>query len=226
MIEMFKPSRVAGLAVALATLFGAAGLSQPAWAEGGEQPTRQQWSFAGPFGRYDQGQLQRGFKVYREVCSACHSMDLVYFRNLGQAGGPFYDPKYPNPNDNPYVKSLAKDIQVSDIDSDTGDAIKNANGSVQNSKGPLNFHREVNVSRCVDNIDAVLDAISRPETGSCSRCNCNTALLFLLHPIHRRGSLMNLADLVRNTGVEKHTLSRRGFTRVDMGHDADVSKFV
>jgi ubiquinol-cytochrome c reductase cytochrome c1 subunit len=48
----------------------------------------------------------------------------MYFRNLGQKGGPFYDPKYPNPNDNPYVKSLAKDISVGDIDSDTGDAIK------------------------------------------------------------------------------------------------------
>ena len=82
------------------------------------------WSFTGPLGKFDQAQLQRGYKVYREVCSACHAMDLMYFRNLGQKGGPFYDPKYPNPNDNPYVKSLAKDIQVPDIDSDTGDAIK------------------------------------------------------------------------------------------------------
>jgi ubiquinol-cytochrome c reductase cytochrome c1 subunit len=47
----------------------------------------------------------------------------MYFRNLGQKGGPFFDPKYPNPNDNPYVKSLAKDIQVKDIDSETGDEI-------------------------------------------------------------------------------------------------------
>jgi ubiquinol-cytochrome c reductase cytochrome c1 subunit len=51
-------------------------------------------------------------------------MNLMYFRNLGQKGGPFYDPKYPNPNENPYVKSLAKDIMVSDIDSDTGDPVK------------------------------------------------------------------------------------------------------
>lgn len=82
------------------------------------------WSFEGPFGQFDQAQLQRGYKVYREVCSACHSMNLMYFRNLGQKGGPFYDPKYPNPNDNPYVKALAKDVQVSDIDGDTGDPIK------------------------------------------------------------------------------------------------------
>jgi ubiquinol-cytochrome c reductase cytochrome c1 subunit len=82
------------------------------------------WSFEGPFGKFDKEQLQRGYKVYREVCSACHSMNLLYFRNLGQPGGPFYDPKYPNQNDNPYVKALAQDIQVSDIDSDTGDPIK------------------------------------------------------------------------------------------------------
>jgi ubiquinol-cytochrome c reductase cytochrome c1 subunit len=81
------------------------------------------WSFEGPFGKFDQEQVQRGYKVYREVCSACHSMNLLYFRNLGQKGGPFYDPKYPNPNDNPYVKSLAHDIQVKDIDTDTGDVI-------------------------------------------------------------------------------------------------------
>jgi ubiquinol-cytochrome c reductase cytochrome c1 subunit len=88
-----------------------------------KEPQEVHWSFEGPFGRYDKEQLQRGYKVYREVCSACHSMDLMYFRNLGQKGGPFYDPKYPNPNENPYVKSLAKDIPVKDIDQDTGDVI-------------------------------------------------------------------------------------------------------
>lgn len=82
------------------------------------------WSFDGPFGKFDTAQLQRGYKVYREVCSACHAMHLLSFRNLGEPGGPFYDPEYKNSNDNPYVKSLAKDIQVPDIDSDTGDAIQ------------------------------------------------------------------------------------------------------
>ncbi len=66
------------------------------------------WSASnGPFGKFDQAQLQRGYKVYREVCSACHAMSLVSFRNLGDKGGPFYDAKYPNPNDNPYVKAIA-----------------------------------------------------------------------------------------------------------------------
>jgi ubiquinol-cytochrome c reductase cytochrome c1 subunit len=82
------------------------------------------WPFEGPFGKFDAAQLQRGYKVYREVCAACHSMNLLFFRNLGQPDGPFYDPEYKNPNDNPYVKSLAKDIQVNDIDSETGDTIQ------------------------------------------------------------------------------------------------------
>ena len=80
-----------------------------------------QFSFEGPFGKFDQAQLQRGYKVYREVCSACHSMSLVAFRNLGDKGGPFYDPKYPNSNDNPVVKAIAADSRVDDIDTETGD---------------------------------------------------------------------------------------------------------
>ena len=96
--------------------FAALGLllvAGPALAAGTEAEVRDvHWSFEGPFGKFDKGQLQRGYKVYREVCSACHSMNLLYFRNLGQKGGPFYEEKYPNPNDNPFVKSLAKDAQV------------------------------------------------------------------------------------------------------------------
>ena len=46
------------------------------------------WSFAGIFGYYDDAQLQRGFQVYREVCSSCHSMNYVYYRNLAEEGGP------------------------------------------------------------------------------------------------------------------------------------------
>ena len=99
-------------------------LSGPASAATTEREVEHvQWSFEGPFGKFDKEQVQRGYKVYREVCSACHAMNFLYFRNLGQKGGPFYDPKYANPNNNPVVKSLAHDIQVKDIDPDTGDVI-------------------------------------------------------------------------------------------------------
>jgi cytochrome c1 len=56
--------------------------------EGTPHPPREKWSFAGTFGRFDQAQLQRGFQVYKEVCSSCHSMSLVRFRNLSEEGGP------------------------------------------------------------------------------------------------------------------------------------------
>lgn len=49
-------------------------------------PVEEDWSFAGPFGVYDKGQLQRGLKVYKEVCAACHSMNLVSFRTLEDLG--------------------------------------------------------------------------------------------------------------------------------------------
>lgn len=102
-----------------------AGVAGPALAAHGALPAKDvHWSFEGPFGKFDQAQLQRGYKVYREVCSACHSMSLVSFRNLGDKGAPFYDKKYPNSNDNPYVKAIAKDYEVADIDNETGDAIK------------------------------------------------------------------------------------------------------
>lgn len=50
------------------------------------KPTEEKWSFAGPFGTYDKAQLQRGLKVYKEVCSACHSMKMVAFRTLEDLG--------------------------------------------------------------------------------------------------------------------------------------------
>jgi ubiquinol-cytochrome c reductase cytochrome c1 subunit len=46
------------------------------------------FSFEGPFGRYDQSQLQRGLQVYQQVCSSCHGLEFVAFRNLSDLGGP------------------------------------------------------------------------------------------------------------------------------------------
>jgi len=61
--------------VALA-LAGCVGAVAPAIAQEHDtpNPAMQRWSFSGPFGRYDQGQLQRGFKIYKEVCQVCHSI--------------------------------------------------------------------------------------------------------------------------------------------------------
>jgi ubiquinol-cytochrome c reductase cytochrome c1 subunit len=74
---------------------------------------RQKWSFSGPFGQFDQVQLQRGFAVYKEVCSSCHTLNRVAFRNLAQPGGPQFDVEG--------VKALAaKDYKVDDEPNDDG----------------------------------------------------------------------------------------------------------
>jgi ubiquinol-cytochrome c reductase cytochrome c1 subunit len=67
----------------------------------------------GPFGKFDKRQLQRGFQVYSEVCSACHSLGLVSFRDLKQLG-----------YDEAEIKKIASDwkTQVPSINPDTGEA--------------------------------------------------------------------------------------------------------
>src|SRR5690606_24506071 len=110
--------------VSLTAAVGLVAIAAPAMAAGGaKHPREGGFSFEGPFGTYDQGQLQRGYKVYKEVCSSCHSMNLVHFRNLGDKHGPFWNPEYPNPNDNPVVNALAKEVQVPHIGSETGEAL-------------------------------------------------------------------------------------------------------
>ena len=67
----------------------ALGVSTGAYAAGGAGHVHDHdFSFEGPFGTYDQNQLQRGLKVYTEVCSACHGLQYVPLRTLGDAGGP------------------------------------------------------------------------------------------------------------------------------------------
>jgi cytochrome c1 len=101
-------SRVAVTAVALGLLAGnafAAGVV--------EVPPRNTWSFSGPFGTFDKAQLQRGFKVYREVCASCHSMSKLSFRNLAQPGGPEFSEAQ--------VKTLAASYQVKDGPNEAGE---------------------------------------------------------------------------------------------------------
>ena len=61
--------------------------SAPALAAGGDAKLQHvDWSFNGPFGTFDQSSLQRGFQVYTEVCSSCHSLEYIAFRNLADLG--------------------------------------------------------------------------------------------------------------------------------------------
>ena len=75
MKKIFKLIAAAGFAVVATT--GAA------LAAGEVKPAKDvEFSFEGPFGTFDRGQLQRGYQVYAEVCAACHSMRLLAYRNL------------------------------------------------------------------------------------------------------------------------------------------------
>lgn len=102
-----------GLATVVCLAFIAVGnLNAKAAGEAVELPSVD-WSFSGPFGTFDKGQLQRGFKVFREVCSACHALDLVAFRNLSEQGGPGFTPEQ--------VKVIASEFEVEDGPNDDGD---------------------------------------------------------------------------------------------------------
>ncbi|SFI35824.1 Cytochrome c1 [Bosea sp. OK403] len=82
-------------------------------AEGRVEPPAQSWSFYGAFGKFDRAQLQRGYKVYKEVCSNCHSATLVRFRNLAQPGGPEFSRSQ--------VTALAATFQVKDGPNEQGE---------------------------------------------------------------------------------------------------------
>jgi ubiquinol-cytochrome c reductase cytochrome b/c1 subunit len=73
-------------------------------------PPREKWSFAGPFGKFDRAQLQRGLKVYREVCGVCHGLNLVSFRNLADLG-----------YSEAQVKAIAAEYKIQDGPNDQGE---------------------------------------------------------------------------------------------------------
>ena len=102
-------STALGLCAANSMTARAAGDGGPAHIE------RQTWSWAGVRGKFDKDQLQRGFQVYQEVCSACHGLKRVYFRNLSEPGGPGFNAEA--------VKELAATWpnQIFDGPNDNGD---------------------------------------------------------------------------------------------------------
>ncbi len=69
-------------------------------------PIKVDWSFKGLTGKFDRAALQRGFQVYKEVCSSCHSMQYLSYRNLGEPGGPEFSKEE--------VKAIAASIEITD----------------------------------------------------------------------------------------------------------------
>jgi len=112
--------------IAAAGLAAAVGFASPVFPAGEyKKPEEHTWAFEGPFGSYDRSAMQRGFQVYQQICAACHSLDYIDFRHLGQRGGPFeYVPAGPggelvtfdNPNDNPVIRQIASEYTITDLD--------------------------------------------------------------------------------------------------------------
>ena len=99
--------------ILIASVLGVAGV---AYAEGDQKhPRNMDWPFDGVFGRLDKQSAQRGLQVYKEVCSACHSLNRVAFRSLEELG--FSEGE---------VKALAAGYQVTDGPNDEGEMFQRA----------------------------------------------------------------------------------------------------
>ena len=77
-----------------------------------------EWSFKGLFGKFDRGSLQRGYQVYTEVCSSCHSMKYLSYRNLAEKGGPEFSEEQ--------VKAIAANFEVTDGPNNDGEMFTRA----------------------------------------------------------------------------------------------------
>tara|TARA_B100000029_G_scaffold403496_1_gene403298 strand:- start:1058 stop:1846 length:789 start_codon:yes stop_codon:yes gene_type:complete len=75
--------------------------------------TKVDWSFEGITGKFDRSSLQRGYQVYNEVCSSCHSMRLLSYRNLGEKGGPEFSLEQ--------VKAIASNFEIQDGPNEEGE---------------------------------------------------------------------------------------------------------
>lgn len=127
------------LTAAAAVLIASAGVAFAA--SNAEHPHDHAFSFDSPVGGYDMGAVQRGFQVYQQVCASCHSMDHLAYRHLGEKGGPFalymvrnhetgeLEPHVGRPHhggsfvdvtENPYVRSIASAVTISDVDPNSG----------------------------------------------------------------------------------------------------------
>ena len=85
--------------------------ASPVWAAGSGGVLKQaEWSFSGPLGTFDKASMQRGFQAYREVCSGCHSLDYIAFRNLADLGY--------NADE---IKAIAAEYEVEDGPNDEGE---------------------------------------------------------------------------------------------------------
>lgn len=102
------------------------GFAAPVHANEGPELARQHWSFQGGTGTFDRAALQRGFQVYKQVCSACHSMNLLSYRNLAALG-----------YNEAEIKAIAADVNVTDGPNDEGEMFERAGRPSDRFKAPF-----------------------------------------------------------------------------------------
>jgi len=120
------------------------------------------FSFDGPFGSFDQNQLQRGLQVYTEVCAACHGLRQVAFRTLADKGGPHYSADqvkaYAAENFEVFDADLDEDRAARPSDKFPGSNIENAPDLSLMAKARAGFHGPAGLG-----INQVLYGMGGPE---------------------------------------------------------------
>lgn len=121
---MWRSIVAAALVAALALVAGVTGSAEAA--EGAPTPPPQTWSFDGVFGTYDRAELQRGFQVYKDVCSSCHAVKHLAFRDLVDLG-------YTEDQ----VKGIAAQYQVNDGPNEQGQMFQRPGRPSDRIPGPF-----------------------------------------------------------------------------------------
>lgn len=119
------------LGLAFATLLSTGVLASESGVGAPRPPKDVSFSFDGPFGTYDRAALQRGFQVYKEVCSACHSLNRVAFHALADEGGPGFTEAQ--------AKAIAAEYKIPAGPNDAGETV-DAEGNPLTRPGILADH--------------------------------------------------------------------------------------
>ena len=116
---------------------------------------------------------------------------------------------------------------------DTGYTAKHSDRAVQNTHGTFDFSGEVDVSRCIDDVNPMSETFEvlvktlvlllGPEGGHRRRGDGDAALLFLFHPVGDSVAVIDVADLVDQACVEENSLGRCGLARIDVGANTKVT---
>jgi hypothetical protein len=101
----------------------------------------------------------------------------------------------------------------------TADCTEHADGTVEHAERSLHLDGEIHVTGRVDDVDLRI----MPRTGDRGARDGDAALPFLDHPVGDGVAVVDVAQPVRASGVEKNALGGRGFARIDVGHDPDVA---